>query len=193
MRRALGLRPPRSQAAPASTADQLLSAYVGCRHYRTLCALAGPLVARPATKLIAPFPGLAFGDGPSVLTSVLGEPQLRLSPSNTVCDQLLFYRMVIAGYRVRCEFHFARSGLFYARRSFRETDELSERFILSSIRSKYLDNGAFDQGRDKVLDQQGNLIIYKREIYSDVHYLSGQALLFPQTARSLSDIPATQT
>ncbi|MCF7997083.1 MAG: hypothetical protein K9L88_19970 [Chromatiaceae bacterium] len=137
----------------------------------TYQALSEASVMRAPKKtfiIINPYPGIQFDCTPADLQKVLGEPELNIY---THQEHLLFYRLKRAGYKLRTEFHFYQSRLFYARRTFEQINLVGKDEVISALRAKYLKDGIFDPEQEKIVDPLGNEILVRSSSGLQLDYL----------------------
>ncbi|NEX18353.1 MAG: hypothetical protein C1943_17540 [Halochromatium sp.] len=178
---AFGIQPKtRGQSINQSTSEQLLDDYYHISVYQSLLKKACTLAERVTHAAIMPYPNLAFGSSEWELKKRLGKPNLKLSPENALSEQLYLYRRLIAGYKVRFEFHFYQGALFYAKRVFRHTSREENDLIIENVRKKYLDDTEFNHRQAKIVDHQGNELIINTGVYLSLDYLNMQGPAFAQ-------------
>jgi len=151
-----------------TVADAVCADYASSATYQTLYEISASLTARPSLGLLTPSAGVEFGSRPDQLKQVLGDPELNLY---TPREHLLFYRITAGGYKMRCEFHFHKSCLFYARRTFSRVNMLEADEVFSAIRARYLQDGPFDPEREKIVDIQGNELFARDGDELQISYL----------------------
>ncbi|WP_200348310.1 hypothetical protein [Halochromatium glycolicum] len=136
--------------------------------YQTLCEASVMRMPKRTSAIIKPYPGIQFDCTPDDLLKALGEPELNLY---TPQEHLLFYRLKRAGYKLRTEFHFHRSRLFYARRTFEQINLVDKDEVVAALRAKYLKDSLFDPEEEKILDPHGNEILVRTSSDLQLDYL----------------------
>jgi hypothetical protein len=177
----------------ARTRDHLQDIYQNSHVYHELAARARARNPLSSSQLMSPYPGLGFDASIDDVLSDLGEPDHDLVFSNALNIRLLFYRLVVAGYKMHYEFHFSHDRLLCAKRTFRSTNPADDRQIIKAIESKYLDShGTLNADEDKIIDPKGNALLVARAPYLVVDYLQAQLMtLSDPSSRATQDSTST--
>ncbi|MCB0737729.1 MAG: hypothetical protein KDC92_09465, partial [Bacteroidetes bacterium] len=87
--------------------------------------------------------------------------------------EILLYRLMVGGFKAKCEMHFLDGKLFYYVIRFSQIDEQEKAILKNTIQFKYL------QGLDEelpdgavILDQKGDSLLIDNGINLNLHYSS---------------------
>jgi len=99
---------------------------------------------------------------------------------------ILFYRLLIGGQKVKCEMHFYEKRLFFFNYTFSYVTDPDKELIIKVIHNKYLSD-SFDYQNENIIDKNGNIITINESHGLVINYIASTHKFFKEVT-SLMEI-----
>jgi len=120
---------------------------------------------------------LAFGDSLKKAKSELGQSDYEVLDKNSLGIEILVYKLLVGGIRVKCQLHFYKSKLFLFSYNFNNPSNVKRNEIIKILNNKYL-KAAHDIELPIIVDNYNNCIMLKNNGQFEINYIAHESEFF---------------
>jgi len=84
---------------------------------------------------------------------------------------IIFYRIILGGYKTKLEFHFVNNELFFYNYHFSYLNDSDRHKLLKILEKKYLNNNTFKWKNDFIVDKENSIITLENSINFKINYI----------------------
>lgn len=116
-----------------------------------------------------------FGSNLKSIKRKLGKPSCYIKKSiNSLCFDILFYKMYLGGYKTKHEVHFYKNKLYYFSYVFSYLNESDKKFLKKIVCKKYLKQEC-ELNNITIIDKYGNSIFISENVDFTINYITGDS------------------
>ncbi|MEN7546713.1 hypothetical protein AAG747_02260 [Rapidithrix thailandica] len=157
--------------------ERIAESYKNPKTYIELCKKSTQKNSIRTDKIMSSASRPHFGNTEQEVKKILGKPIINFKQGLPLKTSIFFYKMLIGGFRVKCEFHFSEEKLFLYKYTFPHLPVPNQQEVQSILQEKYL-NQAIDFKSQKIIDSQGNVILVEDSVEYEIYYFDSTHSLF---------------
>lgn len=116
-----------------------------------------------------------------------GKPKQTIKYDNIPDVDVLFYKQCMGGHKTKIEYHFFKNQLFFYGYIFSYVDKKQVQEIRTIIKEKYRVDEDISENDVKLIDEFGNVIQLKWDVYFTVQYFLGKTQSLRKVVQSWKD------
>lgn len=114
---------------------------------------------------------LKFGCSVLEVKNKLHKPNYQIRQNESLCTEILLYRIFIGKHKVRCQMHFYKDRLFLYNYTFSYVNKFETKEIINVIKEKYVSDIGI-HAEQNIIDKFNNCLQIEDDVRLTINYLS---------------------